>query len=276
MSRFLMVFIGSVFILLILSTCQENNPVGPDPDGDNQTPSYTLTVNVSPNDNAGSINILPDKDSYEENEEVTLTANSADGWQFESWSGSGVSSSENTYQITMDSDKTVTATFSQVTNAELFTAEMEIWDGSHSRKVTLVSDDDGNVQNTLDVNDIEGPPIAPPGVFFVGSVVDNMILYKDVRLASSKIIWTIQLYRENGKSVSFNNFTLSKELNGSLTLVDDPDVATPNIDINMQSSSGYSISDPSIEYLYVVYQAQDPAKMIAGDFYSGFELKDEE
>jgi hypothetical protein len=265
MRRFIIVLISFFFIGLILSTCDTVDPEPP-------TLTYELVVNVSPDNNAGLV--TPENGTYNENEDVTLRATATEGWQFENWSGSGVSSSENPYQITMISNRTIIANFSRVGEAETFIADMDISDGVYTKSLKLVSDDNGSAQSSLDQNDVEGPPIAPPGAFFVGSVVDNMNLYKDVRPTADKIVWTVRLYRESDKTVTLNNFSVSKELKGSLMLVDDPDDATPNIEINMQSSSGYSVSDPSIQYLYVIYEAQESAKMIAGDFESGVEIEE--
>lgn len=265
MRKFITVLLSFLFIGLILSTCDTVDPEPP-------TPTYELVVNVSPDNNAGSV--TPENGTYNENEKVTLRATATEGWQFENWSGSGISSTENPHKVTMNSNRTITASFSRIGESETFIADMDISDGDYTKSLKLVSDDNGSAQPSLDQNDVEGPPIAPPGAFFVGSVVDNMNLYKDVRPTADKIVWTVRLYRESDKTVTLDNFSVSKELNGSLMLVDDPDDATPNIEINMQSSSGYSITDPSIQYLYVVYEAQESAKMIAGDFESGIEIEE--
>lgn len=269
MRKIATVFLSSIILVLALSNCEENSPVGPDNDPPAST--YELTVNISPDDNAGSV--APGNGIFDANEQVTLTATSAEGWQFENWSGSGVSSTENPYQLTMDRNRTITANFLRIDEPETFITDIDISDGSHTRKLTIVSDDNGSAQPSLDQNDIEGPPIAPADAFFVGSLVANMNLYKDVRPIANRIVWTVRLYREEGKTIILDNFTVSKELNGSLMLVDDPDDTTPNVEINLQTSSGYTISDASVQYLYVVYQAPEPAKMVAGDLESGAEIE---
>jgi hypothetical protein len=70
-------------------------------------PQYTLTVNVVGN---GSVALNPAGGTYEAGTVVTLTATPDSGWLFSNWSGD-LSGSTNPTTITMNSNKTVTATF---------------------------------------------------------------------------------------------------------------------------------------------------------------------
>lgn len=72
---------------------------------------YTLNVNV---DGSGSIVKNPNQDYYSHNEDVSLTATANAGWLFEGWSGdlTGLSNPTN---IVLDGNKTVTATFVEIT-----------------------------------------------------------------------------------------------------------------------------------------------------------------
>ena len=72
---------------------------------------YTLTVNTEGN---GSVELSPVGGSYPSGTVVTLTANADSGWTFDGWSGD-LSGSTNPETITMDDNKTVTATFNQDT-----------------------------------------------------------------------------------------------------------------------------------------------------------------
>ncbi len=72
-----------------------------------------LTINIS-HANSGTVTKNPDKASYCNNEQVSLTANPSAGYKFSSWSGVD-SSSGTTASITMNDDRTVTANFSQQT-----------------------------------------------------------------------------------------------------------------------------------------------------------------
>jgi hypothetical protein len=72
----------------------------------------SLTINISPT-NSGTIAKNPDKSNYCYNEQVTLTANPNEGYNFSSWVGAD-SSNGVSAQVTMSSNKTVTANFSQI------------------------------------------------------------------------------------------------------------------------------------------------------------------
>jgi hypothetical protein len=68
---------------------------------------YALTVNAS---GSGSVTLNPSGGSYNSGTVVELTAIPDSGWAFSAWSGD-VSSTDNPVNITMDGNKTVTATF---------------------------------------------------------------------------------------------------------------------------------------------------------------------
>lgn len=78
-------------------------------------PNYTITINTS---GEGSITInqiaytIPQQ--FQENEQVTLTATPQEGWEFIEWTGS-ISTAQNPTIITMDENKTITATFQEET-----------------------------------------------------------------------------------------------------------------------------------------------------------------
>jgi uncharacterized repeat protein (TIGR02543 family) len=73
---------------------------------------YILTVNTS-----GLGSVSPSGGSYDEGTVVELRATPAAGWVFMSWSG-GLSGSDNPGNITMNSNKGVTATFSEVPDGQ--------------------------------------------------------------------------------------------------------------------------------------------------------------
>jgi len=73
-------------------------------------PQYTLTTNVV---GQGSITLNPPGGVYDAGTVVTLTATPDSGWTFDNWSDD-LSGSTNPTTITMNSNKTVTANFSEI------------------------------------------------------------------------------------------------------------------------------------------------------------------
>ncbi len=68
----------------------------------------------------GTITRSPDKPSYDEGEQVTLTAVSAPGWQFTHWSGA-LDGTANPQSLTIAGTQTVTAHFKRLYALEVFT-----------------------------------------------------------------------------------------------------------------------------------------------------------
>ncbi len=68
---------------------------------------YELVVSTEGN---GSVVVAPEETIYEEGTEVSLTAEPAEGWLFEQWTGDATGS-DTEIVITMDSDKSITASF---------------------------------------------------------------------------------------------------------------------------------------------------------------------
>jgi vibriolysin len=71
---------------------------------------YTLTTNTV---GQGSIGLNPAGGTYNDGTVVTVTATPSAGWQFDGWSGD-LGGTTNPQNITMDANKSVTATFSQI------------------------------------------------------------------------------------------------------------------------------------------------------------------
>ncbi len=69
---------------------------------------YTLSVNIVGN---GVVNKSPDQATYHHGDLVQLSAVPDAGWQFSAWSGDA-SGTTSPVAVTMDGNKTVTATFS--------------------------------------------------------------------------------------------------------------------------------------------------------------------
>jgi len=73
---------------------------------------YTLYINA----NNGSVIIFPERETYNQGTFVRLQASPDDGYGFTRWEGD-LSGTENPASIILDSDKSITAVFSEITNA---------------------------------------------------------------------------------------------------------------------------------------------------------------
>lgn len=87
--------------------------------------TYTLTTKVT---GSGSLSKSPDQPSYASGKTVTLTAAPAAGYQFTGWSGSA-SGSANPLSVTMNSNKTITATFSLIQQQASLVSEIKATTG---------------------------------------------------------------------------------------------------------------------------------------------------
>lgn len=245
----------SIFVLLsfLVSMCSST------PGGGSEAEQYELEVIINP-DNAGTVS--PDGGSYEEGDEVSLSATPSSGWQFENWSGGGISSSDNPLEIVMTSDLTVTANF--IGGAESFSGQMTVTDGQHSRNLVFALTEESGVGEGLDDHDVESPPIAPSGTFFTGFSHEGMNLYEDYRPlpdGSSEVIWELQLNRNEMDNMELS-WSLDSSLEGTLMLVDNPEDDTPAVEVDLQANSGYTVTDPSLQSLFIVYTLPEAEKII--------------
>lgn len=258
MRKSIKLILCSLIIAFALLTCK--SPSGSD-DPDTTEQQYELTVELSP-DSAGSV--TPDGGSYVGGSNITLEATSKEGWQFDSWSGA-VSSSENPIDLTLNSDISVTANFKEAQGADAFVGEMTVESGNMSRLLVFFLGDDNKVKKGLDEADVESPPFAPPNTFFTGFKHNKFNLYYDYRprtKTTDRVVWNLLLNRPEGSNMSLSwDFPASVD-NGELAIVDNPDVSDPSVNIDMLSNSNYTVSDPSIDNLYIVYSVSQKKEII--------------
>ena len=74
------------------------------------SPEYSLEVGTQ---GQGSVSFDPSGGKYAEGKQVTLTAKSEAGWQFNHWEGD-ITGSDNPASVTMDADKSATAVFTEI------------------------------------------------------------------------------------------------------------------------------------------------------------------
>jgi chitinase len=75
-------------------------------------PQYTITKDVQPESTAGGIDFDPQKDTYQKNNIITVTAVPAEGWSFDRWEGA-LSGNQNPTTLRVGGNATVTAVFVQ-------------------------------------------------------------------------------------------------------------------------------------------------------------------
>jgi len=99
---------------------------------------YDLTVNVVGN---GSVTLDPPGGTYDEGTVVQLTADPDPGWAFDGWSGD-LSGSTNPENITMDANKSVTATFELLPTPENWTSYVDLRaeavDNNHANVLKII------------------------------------------------------------------------------------------------------------------------------------------
>lgn len=113
--------LGIILVAILFVHCSKEKT--PDP----PTPppivvKYTLSVTVSP---ASSGNVSPSSGSFVKGTSVTLTPTPATGYDFQEWSGSGITSSANPLTFTMNQDMNINAIFEQKSYPLIITIEGE-------------------------------------------------------------------------------------------------------------------------------------------------------
>ncbi len=174
---------------------------------------YTLTTNTV---GQGSITLDPPGGTYNEGTVVTVTANPASGWQFDNWSGD-LSGSTNPTTITMNSAKSVTATFSEtgttqiVGNTSVFGSSTTV---ANRRAVPYTMPENGTITSItmyhnsgggsmiLAVYNGEGSPanrlaVTPTTPVSGSTGWQTVNLQSPVFVAGSTTIWLAWVYESN-------------------------------------------------------------------------------
>ncbi len=168
----------------------------------NGTSGFRLTVNTTGD---GTVIKDPSSGGYEEGTVVTLTAEPEQGWEFVSWSGDGISSSEISIDVAMDSDKTVSALFSRSPDEE----------GNYVINGDFSSDDENWTLNVWD-GDASGSVVDGEYQISIGSTGSEN---HQIQLVQPG------LFLENGKTyqVSFDAYAeAARELEVNVEMADDP------------------------------------------------------
>ena len=99
-----------ILVIFLSFSCENDTPeLLPDPK------EYSLTLNVNP---VGAGTLSESSGVYDENQSLSILANANENYDFDGWSGS-IISSDNPLSVKMDSDKTITANFSEIELCEI-------------------------------------------------------------------------------------------------------------------------------------------------------------
>lgn len=224
-------------------TGSDDDDDGDDGDGDDEPIEYSLSVSTDPS-NGGSVD--PSEGTYEDGTEVTVEATASNGWSFTGWTGD-IESSDNPLTFEITSDTEMTANFEE--QARAYRNQLEVTDGTNAEMLTFGMDE--NATSDFDEGmDDEAPPAPPNGSFYGHFVIEGYNLFVDYRpVTDEQIMWELHFGGEGDAAVTLSwDFDSSSYL-GTLTLVDDPD--NPSIEVDMGSESSYEASS-DIHILYIV------------------------
>jgi len=211
-----------------------------------QKPKYDLSVSANPSE-GGSVD--PSSGSYFEGTKVTVEAIPSSGWRFTGWSGD-INFQNSTVEIEMTSDTDMTANFEE--KARAYSNQIEVTNGSYSESLTFGMDENATAgfDNGLDE---ESPPPPPQGSFYANFKIDNYDLFKDYRpVTQQETVWEINFGMGESSSVTLNWDFSSSNHAGDLTLVDDID--NPSIEVDMSAQDSYQVTDGSVDELYIIQE----------------------
>jgi len=207
-----------------------------------ESAEYSFSASVSPSE-AGSVS--PESGTYEEGAEVEVSASANDGWNFTEWTGD-IQSSENTLTFDISSNTDLTANFDQL--AQSFNAIVTVTDGTNSIELTLGMENNATSGYDSELDQEVPPP--PSGSFYGQFNIPEYSLKADYRAVSSQeVVWEMELAPEEGNSLTLEWDFSSINHEGTLTLVDD--LEDPSFELDMKSNTSHSVSS-STDILYII------------------------
>jgi hypothetical protein len=186
---------------IILTYENQNDPASFISISEQDICEYSLTINIDGN---GSVTKNPDQETYEFGTIVELTAIPDTGWSFSHWSGD-LSGSENPEEITIDSDKEVTAHFT--INEYTLTINIE-------GNGTVIKDPEQEEYEYGTIVELT----AVPGTGWSFSHWDG-----DITGSENPVNITINEDKEVTANFSINYYTLSIDILGQGEVIKDPD-----------------------------------------------------
>ncbi|PIS40359.1 MAG: hypothetical protein COT32_00140 [Candidatus Nealsonbacteria bacterium CG08_land_8_20_14_0_20_36_22] len=205
------------------------------------TSTYTLSINQT---GSGSVTKNPNQSSYASGTTVTLTATAAAGYTFSSWSGD-LTGTTNPATITMNSNKTITANFAQLSGTIVTVSSASGAAGATNIAVPITVSGLGaqkvyaiDITLTYDQSLITATGVQKGSITSSWNLESNVstagqariALYSSTELASSggeiaKLIFSVKSGASSGSKsaltltkANLNEVTANNKLNGEFTI----------------------------------------------------------
>lgn len=227
----------STVLSLLLTNCPTK--------GETQMVDMKATVNPK---EAGSVN--PPEGTYFAGKVITVEAIASDErWQFTGWSGDTTASGDSlTFKIRRDMN--LVANYEILSVEKEFTNQITVSDGVNSMDLFFGMHE--NATSGFDAGiDRDLPPPPPSGSFYAQFNIPDYRLAEDYRaVRDQETIWELVFAPASGNLVSLSwDFSQTLQV-GMLTLTDDPE--NPTFEIDMKSESSYQVDDQQLQKLYIV------------------------
>ncbi|MDZ7757103.1 InlB B-repeat-containing protein [Rhodohalobacter sp.] len=225
-------------IMLITAGCGTTDS-GDDGDDPPVTTTYTLSTTASPQQ-GGSV--TPSSGTFDENENVSVSAQANDGWVFDSWTGD-IQSTDNPLNFSITANTSLTANFTDVSS--LYVADLTATNGPDQIVMSF-----GQQQ---DPSSVEAPPVPPEGAFHTWFVRDEENLFTDILDQTlTQVSWQLNLQPGDEDIVNLEWNIDVEKANGTLTLTDQSETFS----VDMFSESSYQIDASQMNVLIIEYELQ--------------------
>lgn len=231
-----------LLISLLLSFMLTNCP------SESDTELVDMTATVSPEE-AGSVN--PPEGTYFSGREITVEAVAADSqWVFTGWTGDTTASDDSlTFSITRD--MSLIANYEIPIENQAFTHSITVTDGLNSKDVLFGMKEGATSGYDSELEGEPLPPRPPEGSFYRRFNIPNYGLQEDYRAISSETtIWELEVAPDAGRTITLNwDFSETSHI-GTLTLTDDPE--NPSFEVDMKAQNSHSLSRESASVVYII------------------------
>lgn len=234
----------SVLLSFILTNCPIEK--GLNIDGD----LVNMTAKVKP---AGIGTANPPVGTYSVGKKIKVEAVSHDDrYVFSGWTGD-TTASENPLVFKISRDMNLVANYKIPVQA--FSNRITVTD-SMNTPMLLTFGMDSNATAGFDNGlDEELPPPPPDGSFYAQFNIPDFALSKDYRaVRTQKTVWELEAAPQSGQNLTLSWDFSNSEQFGSLTLVDDPD--NPTFQIDMKSDTLYHTTAGGTTTLYIISNIQ--------------------